>query len=154
MEKTLVMLKPSAVERNLVGAVISRFEQKGLQLVGVKMLQLDDEILAKHYAHLVDRPFFQEIKRSMMATPVVACCFEGVDCVRVVRLITGDTNGRNALPGTVRGDFCVSTQENIVHTSDSIENAAIELSRFFKPEEIFTYKRPNLRFIYTDDDIE
>jgi len=154
MEKTLVLLKPSAIERNLAGTVIARFEQKGLQLVGIKMIQLTDEILNEHYAHLLDRPFYPRLKESMKATPVIACCFEGLESIQVVRNLTGATNGRNAQPGTIRGDYSVSGMENIVHASDSVENAEIELNRFFKPEEIFTYERPNFNFIYTASEIQ
>jgi nucleoside-diphosphate kinase len=153
MEKTLVILKPSAIQRELVGTVIARFEKKGIQLVGVKMMQLTDEILTQHYAHLVGKPFFPRLCEAMKVTPVIVCCFEGIDCVQVVRNLTGVTNGRNAQAGTIRGDFSISGQENIVHASDSIENAVIEINRFFKPEEIFTYQRPNLYFIYATDEI-
>ena len=130
MERTLVILKPSAVQRGLIGEVITRFERKGLKLVAIKMIQLTDEILAEHYAHLIDRPFFPRIVAAMKASPVIVCCWEGIDCVQVVRSMTGATNGRNAVAGTIRGDYSVSGQENIVHTSDSVENAKIELNRF------------------------
>ncbi|GHT36157.1 nucleoside-diphosphate kinase [Bacteroidia bacterium] len=153
MERTLIILKPSAVQRNLIGAVISRFEQKGLQLVGIKMMQLSDEILAEHYAHLVQKPFFPLLTASMKASPVIVACLEGVDCVQVVRTMTGATNGRNALPGTIRGDFSVSGQENIIHASDTTENAQIEIKRFFKPEEIFNYTKSNINFTYSSDEI-
>ena len=113
----------------------------------MKMMQLTDELLNEHYAHLTDKPFFGRIKQSMMASPVIACCYEGVDAVQVVRGMTGATNGRKATPGTIRGDYSMSAQENIVHTSDSPENAIIELNRFFKPEEIFDYKLGTLPFI-------
>ena len=139
MEQTLVILKPSAVQRNLIGPVIQRFQQKGLVITGLKMMQLDETILREHYAHLVDRHFFPWILASMMATPVVVMCLKGKDAVKVVRLMTGATNGRDALPGTIRGDFSVSGQENIVHASDSVENAEIEIKRFFRPDEIFDY---------------
>jgi nucleoside-diphosphate kinase len=153
MEKTLVILKPSAIQRELIGTVINRFERKGLQLLGIKMMQLTDEILAEHYAHLKERPFFSRLCEAMKITPVIVCCFEGIDCVKVVREMTGATNGRNAQAGTLRGDFSISGQENIVHASDTVENAEIELKRFFKPEEIFTYKRPNIYFYYATDEI-
>ena len=152
MEKTLVLLKPSAVQRGLVGEVINRFEKRGLKLAGMKMMQLTDEILDEHYAHLREKPFFRMLKDSMMATPVIACCFEGIEAVNVVRAMAGATNGRNALPGTIRGDYCMSNQQNIVHTSDSLENAAIELGRFFRPEEIFEYKASNMNFLYALDE--
>ena len=146
------MLKPSAVQRGLVGEVINRFEKRGLKLAGMKMMQLTDEILDEHYAHLREKPFFRMLKDSMMATPVIACCFEGIEAVNVVRAMAGATNGRNALPGTIRGDYCMSNQQNIVHTSDSLENAAIELGRFFRPEEIFEYKASNMNFLYALDE--
>ena len=152
MEKTLVILKPSAVQRALVGEVTARFERKGLRLCGLKMMQLTNEILNRHYSHLATKPFFQRIKDSMMAAPVVCCCYEGVDAVETVRAMTGSTNGRKAAPGTIRGDFGMSFQENIIHTSDSPENAVVEIYRFFKPEEIFDYKLANFQFLYANDE--
>ena len=152
MEQTLVLLKPCTLQRGLVGEIISRFEKKGLRLAGMKMMQLTDAILNEHYAHLREKPFFQMLKDSMMATPVIACCLEGVEAVRVVRAMTGATNGRNADPGTIRGDYCVSNQQNIVHASDSLETAAGELARFFKPEEIFSYTPSNMNFMYALDE--
>lgn len=153
MEKTLVLLKPCTLQRGLVGEVISRFEKRGLRLAGMKMMQLTDEILNEHYAHLREKPFFQILKDSMMSTPVIACCLEGIDAVNTVRAMSGATNGRNAVPGTIRGDYCMSNQQNIVHTSDSLENAAIELARFFKPEELFDYTPSNLHFLYALDEL-
>lgn len=153
MEKTLVILKPCAIQRELIGEVISRFERKGLQLIGLKMIQLNDTILTEHYKHLADRPFFQRIKDSMMVTPVIVSCWQGLDCVQVVRSMTGATNGRNAAPGTIRGDFSISTQENIVHTSDSVENAVIELNRFFKPEELLDYTKATHNYLYASDEL-
>ena len=135
-----------------MGEIINRFEKGGLRLAGMKMMQLTDEILDEHYAHLREKPFFRTLKDSMMATPVIACCLEGVEAVQVVRAMTGSTNGRNADPGTIRGDYCMSNQQNIVHTSDSPENAAAELSRFFKPEEIFQYELATLKFTYSVDE--
>lgn len=149
----MVILKPSCLQRGLVGEVTKRFEQKGLRLAGMKMCRLTDEVLSEHYAHLAERPFFQQLKDAMMITPVIVCCFEGVGAVEVVRQMAGTTNGRKALPGTIRGDFAMSSQENIVHTSDSIENAAIELKRFFKDEEIFDYKSAATAFIYAADEV-
>ncbi len=119
MEKTLVIFKPSSIERGLVGQILTRFQQKGLIIAGLKMMQLDEAVLREHYAHLVDRPFFPWILDSMMASPVIVMCLMGRDAVKVVRLMTGATNGREALPGTVRGDFSLSGQENIVHASSS-----------------------------------
>jgi nucleoside-diphosphate kinase len=140
MEKTLVIIKPSALQRGLIGEVISRFERKGLRLAGTKMMQLDDELLNVHYAHLKDKPYFQLVKNSMKAYPVIVQCWEGIDAAKVVRTLIGCTNGREAPAGTIRGDFAISAQENIVHASDSAQSAAVELNRFFKKNEIFEYK--------------
>ena len=148
MERTLVLLKPSTVQRALIGEIISRFEKKGLRIAGMKMMQLDDKILEEHYAHLVEKPFFPSLKASMKKTPVVAMCLEGVDAIAVVRYLTGYTNGRKADAGTIRGDYCMSNQQNIVHASDSTSNAAIELARFFRPEEIFDYTSGMQGYIY------
>lgn len=152
MQTTLVLLKPSAIQRNLVGEVISRFEKKGLQLVGLKMMALSDDLLKIHYAHLVERPFFKRIKDSMQVTPVIAVALKGIDAVEVVRKMSGVTLGRDAEPGTIRGDYSMSIQENIVHTSDSPENALVELDRFFKEEEIFDYKPLLFSHLYANDE--
>lgn len=153
MEKTLVLLKPSCVERALIGEVIGRIERRGLIICGMKMIQLDEKILREHYAHLVDKPFFPELAASMMASPVVALCLKGVDVVSVFRDMVGVTNGRKAAPGTLRGDFCMSGSLNIIHASDTPENAEIEIKRFFRPEEIFDYTPAAMKFIYADDEI-
>ena len=152
MERTLVLLKPSAVKRGLIGEVTTRFEKKGLRIIGMKMLQLTDEILDEHYAHLLDKPFFPLLKASMMCTPVIALCLEGVDAIEVVRFITGYTNGRKANPGTIRGDYCMSNQQNIVHASDSPTSAAAEVKRFFKPEELFDMGDLNMDRLYAVDE--
>ena len=151
-QKTLVILKPSCLMRGIVGEVTARFEKKGLRLAGMKMCQLTDEQLNEHYHHLIDKPFFQGLKESMMCTLVIVCCYEGDDAIAVVRLMTGSTNGRIAAPGTIRGDFAMSNQMNIVHASDSPEAAEAELARFFKPEEIFDYKQAAQDFIYSVDE--
>ncbi len=147
MEQTLVIFKPSAIERNLVGEIITRFERKGLKITGLKMMQLSEELLREHYAHLTDRPFFHEILSSMTATPVIVMALKGVDAISVVRLMTGATNGRQAAPGTIRGDFAMSNQENIVHASSSPEDAEAELRRFFAPGEILDYQPVTARYI-------
>ena len=151
MQKTLVLIKPSAIQRSLVGEVISRFEKKGLQIVGFKMMTLSDELLKIHYAHLLQKPFFKRIKDSMQVTPIFAVALKGIDAVEVVRNMSGTTNGRNAQPGTIRGDYSMSVQENIVHTSDSPENALIELDRFFKKDEIFDYEPLLFPHLYAND---
>lgn len=154
LEKTLVILKPSALQRGLIGEITTRFERKGLRLAGMKMMQLTDELLNEHYAHLSEKPFFQRVKNSMMASPVIVCCYEGVDAIQVVRSMTGATNGRVAIPGTIRGDFSVSSQENIVHTSDSPKTAIEEINRFFKPEELFEYKQVHMPYLYHTDEYQ
>ncbi|GAB6123522.1 nucleoside-diphosphate kinase [Dysgonomonas termitidis] len=136
-----------------MGEVISRFEKKGLRLAGMKMMQLTDTILNEHYAHLKERPFFQRVKDSMQICPVIIQCWEGIDAAKVVRSLIGVTNGREALPGTIRGDFSVSAQENIVHASDSAESAKIELKRFFTDNEIFDYKLSTYAHLYACDEI-
>ena len=148
MEKTLVLLKPSCVQRALICEVIKRIENRGIIICGLKMMQLDEKILREHYAHLVDKPFFPSLAASMMASPVVAMVLKGVDIVEVFRKMTGVTNGRKAEPGTLRGDFCMSGQANIIHASDSPENAEIEIKRFFRPEEIFDYTPATINYLY------
>lgn len=154
MDKTFVILKPSAINRALAGDIITRFLRKGLIIAGIKMMQLGEDILRVHYAHLVDKPFFPSIVASMSATPVIVMVLAGKDAVSVVRAMTGVTNSRNAAPGTIRGDFSMSGQENIVHASDSVENAAIEVARFFKPEEIFEYTPLTLKALYGADELK
>lgn len=152
MERTLVILKPSALQRGLVGEVISRFEKRGLKLVAMKMKQLTPEILEVHYAHLKDRPFFPWLVEGMMAAPVILCCWEGFEAVKVVRDMAGATNARRAVSGTIRGDYSLSSQENIVHTSDSVENAAIELDRFFSSDDYCEYPSPLTHYLYAPDE--
>lgn len=153
MEKTLVILKPSCIERGLIGEITTRFENKGLGLVGLKMLLLDDAILTQHYAHLKDKPFFRRILDSMEVCPVVIQCWEGKEAIKVVRNMVGQTNGREANPGTIRGDYSMSSQENIVHASDSVESAEIEIKRFFKENEIYHYESRLITSLYANDEI-
>ena len=148
MERTLVLLKPCTLQRGLVGEIISIFEKKGLHLCGMKMMQLDDAILNEHYAHLAQRPFFQRVKSSMEAAPIIAMCLEGVEAVTVVHALAGPTNGRNAPAGTIRGNC----QENIVHTSDSHETAVIEIKRFFRPEELYDWQPATFDYLYANDE--
>ena len=152
LEKTLVLLKPCAVQRGIMGEVLNRFEKKGLRVCGMKMMQLTDALLSEHYAHLSEKPFFQRVKESMMTAPVVALALEGVDAIEAVRTIVGPTTGRKAPAGTIRGDYSMSFQENIVHASDSPETAAVELRRFFAPGEIFDYKLAYFDFLYANDE--
>ena len=152
MQKTLVIIKPSAIQRGLVGKVVSRFECKGLQIVGFKMILLSDDIVNAHYAHLIDKPFFKRIKDSMQVTPVFVIALKGLDAIEVVRGMSGCTNSRKAIPGTIRGDYSMSHQENIIHTSDSEESSFIELERFFKDEELFEYTPLLMPHLYSSDE--
>lgn len=152
MEQTLIIFKPSSMARGYVGNILTRFEQKGLIITGMKMMQLDETILREHYAHLVDRPFFPSIIESMTATPVIVMALKGKDAIKVVRLMVGATNGREALPGTIRGDFSLSGQENLVHASSSVEDAEAELKRFFKPGELIDWTPKTIRSIYSPDE--
>lgn len=153
MEKTLVIFKPSAMERGLVGQIITRFQQKGLVIAGIKMMQFDDTLLREHYAHLVDRAFFPWLLDSMKASPVIVMCLKGYRAVEVVRMMTGATNGSKAEPGTIRGDYSLSGQENIIHASSSLEDAEAEIARFFSPDEIFDWQTRNIPVLYAPDEV-
>ncbi len=149
-ERTLVIVKPDALNRSLAGEIIHRFERKGLKIVGLKMMQLDNTILSEHYAHLTDKPFFPRIAKFMSDWPVIVMALEGMEAVNSVRLLAGETLGRKADAGTIRGDFSMSIQANVVHASDSVENAHKELARFFKSEELFDWDRLDLQAIYAE----
>ena len=153
MERTLIIIKPDAVERGLVGQVTDRFEKKGLKLVGCKMMNLSEKILKEHYAHIADKPFFPGVRDFMMSTPVILQCWEGLEAVETVRLLTGVTNARQAQPGSIRGDLAMSIQSNIVHTSDSLETAQKEVARFFQDEELFDWNMAKERFIYAESEL-
>ncbi len=149
MERTLVLIKPDAIQRDLIGDIIRQFERKGLKLVGIKMMTLSDDLLEEHYSHLRGRDFFTEVKTFMRSTPIIASCWEGIDCVNTVRLLCGITKAREAEPGTIRGELAMSVQANLVHASDSLETAGVEIERFFKPEELFDYEDVLQPFIYS-----
>ncbi len=131
IEKTYIMLKPDCIKRGLMGEVISRIEKKGYRITDAKMLNLDEKILREHYAHIADKPFFQEIVSYMTSGPVLAMIVEGENAVKGMRILMGATKFEEATAGTIRGDYAFCTSENIIHGSDSIENAKIEIKRFF-----------------------
>lgn len=131
IEKTYIMLKPDCIKRGLMGEVISRIEKKGYKITDAKMLNLDEKILREHYAHIADKPFFQEIVSYMTSGPVLAMIVEGENAVKGMRILMGATKFEEATAGTIRGDYAFCTSENIIHGSDSIENARIEIKRFF-----------------------
>lgn len=149
-EKSLIIIKPDAVQRNLIGEIVSRLEKKGLKIVGMKMMNIEDTTLAEHYAHIVDKPFFPGIRDFMKASPVVVLAVSGINAVSAIRLLVGPTKAWEAGAGTIRGDFSLSTQSNIVHASDSIESGEVEVKRFFKEEEIFSYSKIDTDFIYAE----
>jgi len=141
METTLILLKPDTIERSLIGHVIARLEAKGLKISGLKMMQLDDAIIEEHYDFLMDKPFFPNIKKYMTRTPIIAIAATGANAIPTVRMLTGATNPVEALPGSIRGDLALSIDANIIHASDTSENAEIELKRFFKGQDIFSYNK-------------
>ncbi len=151
-EKTLVLVKPDAIQRSLTGEIINRFERKGLKLVGIKMMGLDDELLTRHYSHLADKPFFPSLTKFMKSSPVIAMCWEGLEVVNAVRELCGITKAREAEAGSIRGDFAMSVSCNVVHASDSVENAQTEVSNFFKQEEIHDYAKSEYEHVYAEDE--
>jgi nucleoside-diphosphate kinase len=153
-EKTLVILKPDAIQRGLIGEIISRFEKKGLKLVGMKMMVLEEALLQEHYAHIAGKPFYKGIEEFMMSSPVIVCVWEGLEVVKAVRLITGITKARDAEAGSIRGDLAMSQGCNVIHASDSIENAQKEVQRFFAEEELFSYDKSDYLHVYSSDERE
>lgn len=149
-QRSLIIIKPDAVQRNLVGEVVTRFERKGLKIIGMKMMNIEDVVLEEHYSHIKDKPFFPGIRDFMKACPVVVMAVTGVNAVSAIRLIVGPTKGYEADAGSIRGDFSMSIQSNIVHASDSIEAGEAEIKRFFKEDELFDYKKIDIDFIYAD----
>lgn len=149
-ERTLIILKPDAVHRGLMGQILDRFERKGLKVIGMKMIQLEDALLEAHYAHIKDEPFFVGTRRFMKSAPVVVLVLSGIGAVAATRMIVGPTKGYEAAAGTIRGDFSLSTQANIVHASDSVEHGATEVARFFSEAELFDYKRNDFDVVYSE----
>ncbi len=150
-ERTLIIMKPDTLQRGLVGQIIHRFERKGLCIIGMKMMRLEDIILEEHYSRIKDKPFFVSIKNYMKSAPVVVMALSGINAVSATRLIVGPTKAYEADAGSIRGDFALSMQSNIVHASDSIENAEAEVRRFFKEEELFDYEKNDFAYIYADE---
>jgi nucleoside-diphosphate kinase len=152
LERTLVLIKPDAIQRGLVGRITTRFEEKGLKLVGIKFVRLEDQLLNEHYSHLADKPFFPGIRDFMQLTPVIAMCWEGLDCVETVRRLCGITKSREAAPGTIRGDLAMSVQANLVHASDSTPTAETEIARFFSGSELLEYDTAATALVYSSDE--
>lgn len=137
-ETSLILFKPDAVEKNIVGTVLARFETEGFNIKGIKMMQLDDAILTEHYAHVADKPFFPEIAAFMSRSPVIALALQGDNVIDRVRDLLGPTNSKEAPEGTIRGDFGTDMMINVCHASDGPETAAEELKRFFSDDELFS----------------
>lgn len=154
MERSVVLVKPDGVQRGLVGEIISRFEKKGLKLSAAKMMMFNDSILNQWYAHHSDKPFFSSLKNYMKGAPVLAMLWEGEDVVATVRKMVGITLAREAEAGTIRGDFAMSQQYNLVHASESVEIAKKEQGLIFSKEEIFEWDKKDLQNIYLADELK
>lgn len=150
-EKTLVLLKPDAIQRGLVGEITARLERKGLKLVGYKMMMLTSDMLREHYAHIADKPFYPEVESFMLENPVVVICAEGNNAVEATIQITGVTNAAKADAGTIRGDFALG-MSNVIHRSDSVDSAKTEIARFFKEEELFNYDKTDWMHVYLQEE--
>lgn len=147
MERTLIIFKPDALHRQLVGRILARFEEKGLRIVALKMQQSPRAQVEKHYAVHRERPFYGSLVEFMTSGPVILAVLEGPSAIAVVRNLLGATNGQQAAPGTIRGDFGLDQQYNLVHASDGAETAKTEIELFFRPDEILRYERVTDRWI-------
>lgn len=154
IERTFFILKPDTLNRAISGEIISRFEKKGLKIVGLKMVKLNDDILKEHYSHLVSKPFYPDLASFMKKSPVIMGVLEGRNAVELVRVMCGVTDANKATQGTIRGDYAISTARNVIHTSDSLETAKIEIARFFKSEELFDYNLNNSDYLYAPDELK
>ena len=148
MERTLIIAKPDAIQRGLVGEIIRRMELKGLKLIGMKMLSLSSELLQKHYEEHLEKDFYSGLEEFMKSSPVVIMAWEGYECVSSVRTIVGSTNPREAEAGTIRGDMAIGTGRNLIHASDSKKSGETEVSRFFSESELFSYDKSEFLHIY------
>jgi nucleoside-diphosphate kinase len=140
VQRTLILLKPDAVQRRLVGELIGRFERKGLRLLGLKLVQAGRELAERHYAVHKGKPFYESLLKFLLSGPTVAMVWEGREAVLVARTLMGPTDGAKAPPATIRGDFAISVQNNLVHGSDSAENAAAEIALWFRPDELVAFQ--------------
>jgi nucleoside-diphosphate kinase len=152
MERTLVIAKPDAVQRGLIGEIISRLERKGLKLIGMKMASLDETILRTHYAEHVEKPFYAGLEEFMKSSPVVLMAWEGFECVQSVRELVGATNPRQASSGTIRGDLAIGTGRNLIHASDSKTSGLAEVQNFFTKAELFDYDKSEYLHIYENSE--
>lgn len=151
-ERTVVLVKPDGVQRGLIGEIINRFERKGLRLAGLKMISLSDAILDEWYAHHKEKSFFPDLKSYMMSYPIVAMLWEGIDAAVTVRKMVGITLARQAEPGTIRGDFAMSQQYNLIHASESLETARKEEALIFTEEEVFNWDKKDYESVYASEE--
>jgi len=152
MERTVVLVKPDGVQRGLIGEIIHRFERKGLKLSALKMMNMTDEIIDEWYGHHKERPFFPALKTFMTSYPIIAMVWEGQEAASVVRKMIGITQARQAEAGTIRGDFAVSTQMNLIHASESPEAAEKELNILFEDADLFSWERTDMPHLYGEDE--
>lgn len=152
MEQTVVLVKPDGVQRGLIGVILQRFEQKGLKLAALKMISLNDDILDEWYSHHKDRSFFPALKSYMKSYPVIAMVWEGIDAAVTVRKMIGITKARDADPGTIRGDFAMSQQYNLIHASESPEAAEREIKIMFDRKDLFDWEKFDLSQIYLEEE--
>lgn len=148
MEKTFLMVKPDGVQRNLVGTIVSRLENKGFKIVGAKLMNVSEDLAKTHYAEHSERPFFSELVDFITSGPVFAMVLEGEDAIKIARTVVGSTNPAEASPGTIRGDFGLTVGKNIIHGSDSPESAEREINLFFDESELVDYNLNNANWIY------
>lgn len=148
MERTLIILKPDALQRGLSGEIIGRLERKGLKIIGIKMIRVDSAVLQAHYAHIVDKPFYADVEKFMQSSPVIVIAVEGKECIDSIRILVGATDPRKAEAGTIRGDMALATGRNLVHASDSAENGQEEVARFFGDDELFDYDKSEYMHVY------
>jgi nucleoside-diphosphate kinase len=151
-ERSLILFKPDAVERRVCGRLLSRIEDKGLNIVGLKMLKVTPELSKRHYAEHVEKPFYPDLESFVTAGPVIALVVEGPEAIKVMRTLLGSTNGREAAPGTIRGDFGQSRQMNLVHGSDSPESAAREIAIYFQENELVSHTPTLTSWLAADDE--
>jgi nucleoside-diphosphate kinase len=148
MERTLIIAKPDAVQRGLVGEIIKRLETKGLKLIGMKMASLDETVLRAHYEEHLEKPFYAGLEEFMKSSPVVLMAWEGFECIDSVRTIVGATNPREAAPGSIRGDLAIGKGRNLIHASDSKASGEREVELFFNNDELFDYDKSEYMHLY------
>ncbi len=152
LQRTLILFKPDAVQRRLCGQLLGRMEDKGLRIVGLKMLQVTPELSRQHYAEHVSKPFYPQLEEFITAGPIVAICAEGPNAVSVMRTLMGPTHGGEAAPGTIRGDYGLSRQMNLIHGSDSPESATREIGIYFRDDELFDYTSSLAEWVCASDE--